>query len=141
MCVSHRRHVTSHLKRRGDSQSRADTCAHTRTPLSAELIHKFTISVCVCVCCHVARGIALAKYNIRQQVKSYLIEPKSPARPPRHIALFLPAGTEQDKTAQLNSHFTLSQPAVDCWIPLRHHRSMHTAAACTYCSGNPTLQV
>lgn len=60
------------------------------------------------------REIALAKYNIRQQVKSYLIEPKSPERLPRHIALFLPTRTEQDKMAQLNSHFTLSQSAVDC---------------------------
>lgn len=131
MCVSHRRHVTSHLKRRGDSQSRADT----HTPLLAEL--KQVSGTCVFVA---VRGIALAKYNLRQQVKSYLIEPKSPARPPRHIALFLPARTEQDKAAQQNSHFALSQPAVDCWIPLRHHRSMHTAAACIYCSGNPTLQ-
>lgn len=33
MCMSHGRHVTSHLKRRGDSHSRA----HTHIPLSAEL--------------------------------------------------------------------------------------------------------
>lgn len=70
-----------------------------------------------------------------KQVKLYLIEPKSPARPPHHKALFLPARTEQDKMAQLNSLFPLSQSDVDCWVPLRHHRSTHTAAACTSCSG------
>ena len=52
----------------------------TNTPLSAELKQGSGTRVWVA-----ASGIALAKYNIRQQVKSYLIEPKSPARPPRHI--------------------------------------------------------
>ena len=78
MCVSHRCHVTSHLKQRGDSWSRADTHTHTDTQTSCQLSSDKGPE-CACAA---ARGIALAKFNIRQQVKSYLIEPKSPARPP-----------------------------------------------------------
>lgn len=76
---------------------------------TSKSLNKGLESVCVSV-----RGIALAKCNIRQEVKSYLIEPKKPCKALLTTALFLPTGTEQGKTVQLNSHFALSQPAVDC---------------------------
>lgn len=46
VCVSHRRHVSSHLKRRGDSRS----WAGMHTPLSAGLRQGSRMLVCPCCC-------------------------------------------------------------------------------------------
>lgn len=85
----------------------------------------------------------MAKYNIRQQVKSYLIEPKSPVSPPQPTVTkhcFCQAEQSKDKTAQRNSHFALSQPAVDSRVTLRHRRFTRAAAARIYRSRNPPPQ-
>lgn len=82
--------------------------------------------ICVCFCAW--DGLGKIQHPPTSQIISHRAK-KALRGPFCHIALFLPTGTEQDKTAQLNSHFALSQPAVDCWIPLGNHRSMHTAAA------------
>lgn len=109
----------------------------THTPLTPE--PKYRSSACVCVCVLLCK--VLDRQNKTSAKKSNHISSSQKALqgPSHHIALFLPTGKEQDKTAQLNFHFKLSQPAVVCCFPLRHHRSTNTAAMCISCSGDPTL--
>ena len=81
-------------------------CAHTHTLTHASSrlsSDKGPQWVCMCVA---ARGIALAKYNICQQVKSYLIEPKKPceASLPYSIVFASQNRARQNDSTELSFH-------------------------------------
>lgn len=81
---------------------------HTQTNNSAGWAQTRVWNMCVRY--YVCYGIALAKYNIRQQVKSYLIELKSPegASLPRSIVFAIWNRAKQNGSTELSFHTVIS---------------------------------
>ncbi len=83
MCVSHRRHVTSHLKRRGDSQSRTDTHTHTHTHRALSVELKQGSGMCLCYCAWDRLG--KIQHPPTSQIISHRAKKPCEASPPHSI--------------------------------------------------------
>lgn len=92
--LSHRHHVTSHLKQHADSSNSHYVC----------------VCVCVCVALHV--GSFGQNTTSAKQVKSYLVEPKSPVRPPHNVVFASRNRARQNGSTELSFHTV----TVCCWL-------------------------